>query len=275
MYILGLVFSGGKARAALYTEDYNLVALREDGLTNSSAEELIKALLDSKGVSSCEVKYIGVAVDASFDVADVKAKLEKAMATDIFVVDIISARALGEAYLSGDIKSLVMLNMGDELESAIVIDKKLYVGSKAGGGKLAHMVIDANGYECSCGLKGCFEAYVSNNGVKNIAREAGMSDWQSITVSSLFDMNDDLAKKAQERYIQYLSAGITNIINFFQPEELVVDGNFFAVGDALVAPTMDIILKEQYTKFCPDQCHVRAAIDSLDTSLMGAVLINR
>ena len=154
------------------------------------------------------------------------------------------------------------------------MDKHLFTRKGSGENGFAHMVIAVDGLDCVCGIKGCFEAYASEYGVKNIAREVGINNWESVTVRTLFAMSDDTAKKAQELYIRHLAVGITNIINLFQPEELVIDGDFFVVGDIVVKPTMEIVLREQYTKFSPNQCKVRAA-DASDTALIGAVLINR
>ena len=82
------------------------------------------------------------------------------------------------------------------------------------------------------------------------------------------------AETAKKLYVDYLASGITNIINLFQPNELVLDGPFTKVGDALMNPMMDIILREQYSRNMPNKCNVRFT-NNEDTALIGAALLAR
>lgn len=278
MYVVGIVVNTGSINAAVYDVDsYKIVGRAECGLSGeksmaSLASELCKTLLSDMKIDASDVRYVGVATDEGFDIC---ADIEKELSIKTFGETLCNARALGEAYTSGDKSSLVMLSIEDGIKSSIIMDKRLFTKKGNGEDGFAHMVIAVDGLACDCGTKGCFEAYVGERGVKNIAREVGITEWQSITAKTLFAMSDDAAKKAQSLYSQYLAVGLTNIINLFQPEELVIEGDFFAVGDALVKPTMDIVQKEQYTRFSPNQCKIRAAVASPDVALIGAALINR
>lgn len=278
MYVVGIVVNMGSINAAVYDNNsYEIIGRSSCDIDGEKSiavlvSGLCSSLLSGLKITPSDVRYIGVATDMGFDIC---ADIEKELSIRTLGETLCNARALGEAYTAGDKASLIFLDIADSIKSSIVMDKCLFTKKGNGEGGFAQMVIVAGGLECSCGAKGCFAAYVSDKGVKNIAKEIGMSDWQSITLKSLFLMSDDLAKKAQERYINYFAVGITNIINLFQPEELVVGGDFFAVGNALVNPTMEIVRKEQYTRFSPNRCKVRAAVDSIDVALVGAALINR
>ena len=278
MYILGLVVGAESIKAVVYTEEYKQVTLKESALgadVISSAEELLRALIESEGIAPCDVKYIGVAVDSSFDISDVKSKLEEAIGINTRVADIISARALGEAYLSRDKKSLVMIKIDDAVDSAIVIDKKIYAGSFGNGGKLGHMVIDAHGYDCECGLKGCFEAYVSRSGIARLLADAGVECAEKVSATELFSLTSADAEKAKKAYIYYLSCALVNIINLFQPQELVLDGDFISVGYTLLKPVMEVVLDEQYTSRSERKCNVRFPRTKEETAALGAALLGR
>lgn len=278
MYVIGMVINNGNINVAVYDKNsYKMVgsstAAIPDGKSVASfASELCQALLSDTKIVSSDVEYIGVVTDIGFDIC---AEIEKQTHIKTFAETLLNSRALGEAFFSGDENSLILLSIGENVKNSVVMDKRLFTREGRGENGFAHMVIKSDGLDCACGTKGCFESYVSEYGVKNIAKEVGVNGWQSITVKSLFDMNDSAAQKAQKLYVEYLTMGLTNIINLFQPEELVVDGDFFSIGDSLVGPVMDIVKREQYTKFSQNQCKIRESRNAIDTALIGAALIKR
>ena len=223
------------------------------------------------GIKASDVGYIGVASDNSFNVAE----LEKNLGIKCFSASLVSAKALGEAYLAGDLPFAVVLKIDDTIECGIVSDKKIFVGANKQEVNVANMIVDFGGYECpTCGKRGCFGAYATNEGLSRIAGEAGVADAENLTHEKLFAMNTTEAEKAKATYVKYLASGIVDIINLFQPNELVLEGAFTKVGDALIAPLMEIILREQYTHSMPNKCNVRFAGKEY-AALVGAALLGR
>ena len=271
MYIVSAVIQNNKSRVALYDKDYKLL-LKKDGASADTAKLCIDAINETK-IKASDVAYIGVAVDR--DPITVATDIEKSTGIKCYGSSIISARALGEAYLANDVLDLCLLKIDETIECGIVIDKKMYAGEGQLGGKVAHMIINFGGYECSCGGKGCFEAYANNAGLRRIAAESGVADSDSLTHASLFAMTTPEAEAAKKLYVEYLASGITNIINLFQPNELVLEGDFAEAGDALMTPMMDIILREQYTHGMPLKCNIRFANKEADVALIGAALLGR
>ena len=274
MYIISVVIENERAKVTLFDKQYKLLTKKYGDYNNVSA--LCNDIISEKGIKVSEVHYIGVAVDAlTANPESVTNSLEKSLGIKCYCASLLGARALGEAYSSNDVPFLVMLKIDDTVECGIVIDKKLYSGANDFAARVAHMVINFDGYECACGRHGCFEAYASNSGLRCIAKESGMIKTNDLTHSELFLNNTPEAKHAQKLYVEYLASGITDIINLFQPNELVLDGPFTKVGDPIILPMMDIVLREQYTHDTPNQCNVRLA--SLDTDIIsiGAALLGR
>lgn len=281
MYVISIVFETDNIKAVVYGKDYDRVAVKEGGYSSednavANAATLCKSLLCECAIKAEDVEYIGAAVPQGMGaLCDVAQALEREVGIKTMAEDMINAKALGEAYAAGDKSSLVMIKIEDTIESGVVIDKKIYAGVAHLGGKLAHMVINFGGYDCACGRKGCFEAYASNGALKRIASEAGVADAEEITAAKLFAKCDSAAEAAKEEYVSYLANAITNVINLFQPQELVLEGSFTEAGDALMKPLMDIVLREQYSRDLPDKCNVRFANTDVDTTSIGAALIGR
>lgn len=274
MYIISAVLEKEQSKVALYDKEYKLLLKKEGNGAELSA--LCLDVISEGGIKQSDVEYVGIAVDGAFGApASVAADLENMLGIKCFGESLVNARALGEAYKANDVPFLVVLEIDENIDCGIVIDKKIYSGIHKQGANVGHMVIDFGGYECTCGRRGCFQAYASNSGLKRISAEAGVSDAEAVTHKKLFAMNTDEAQCAKKRYVEYLANGITNIINLFQPNELVLEGAFAEVGDELTAPLMDIILREQYTHSMPNKCNIKFSKADADAVLVGAALLGR
>ncbi|MBQ9807094.1 MAG: ROK family protein [Clostridia bacterium] len=274
MYFVSAVVDKKQSAVALYDKDYKIL-LKKVGLS-ADLLKLCRDVLTEGKIKSNDVEYIGVAVDTSMgDFNAIAADLEKNSGIQCYGATLMNARALGEAYIANDVPSLIMLKVDDTIECGVVIDKKLYAGTHQRGGNVAHTVVHFGGFECACGNRGCFEAYASNSGFRRIAAEAGVEGAETITHAKLFDMNTPNAERAKELYVKYFAAAITNLINLFQLDEFVLEGPFTEAGDKIMAPMMDIILREQFTHDMPNKCAVRFSNKEADTALIGAALLGR
>ncbi|MBP3436575.1 MAG: ROK family protein [Clostridia bacterium] len=268
MYIIGAVLEKEQSKAALYDKENNLV-LKKEG-TEKDLGKLCLDLISEAGIKPSDVAYVGVAVDSSASSASFASDVEKSVGVKCYGASLMEAKARGEAHKANDAPYAVALKIEDTVESGLVIDKKIYFGAN-----LATMIIDFDGYECSCGKKGCFEAYASLSGLRRMAAEAGVENAEDLTHKALFAMKTPEAEQAKKLYVGYLASGITNIINLFQPNVLLLEGPFVEAGDALLAPMMDIVLNEQYTHSMPNKCDVKFSKGAQGEELMGAALLGK
>jgi glucokinase len=282
MAILSIAVGSRKISAALVDENYNITAFSEAEVSTekpavASAVELTLALLARENVSKDDISFAGAAVCSCVGCyCEVASELESALGMKVCATTKINALALGEAYTRGDVSSAIVMKIGEKkIESSVVIDRKVFMDYAKVGGGLGYFVINKDGYECSCGKKGCLQAYTSANGIRRTAEDAGFS---GTTLSEIFDAADagnENAIAAKNAYVSHLACGLTNIINLFQPEELIIMGSLTDLGDRLYAPLMDIVLREQYTKHSPNKGKVRFSAPSQKTFLIGAALLGR
>lgn len=274
MYTVSVLINGEKTSVAIYNESYGLIAsIESESIGNADKIcELSIGLMSEVGIDKQDVKHVGIVCDCAS--ADLLASLvEEKIGIPTLAEGTFNAEALGEAYLSGDKSFLVSIRISDTVECATVIEKKLFKGHSGLGGRIAHMVIDVGGYECECGRRGCFEAYAGIKGLRRICADAGVDGADIMTPALLFTMKSGEAKLAQKQYTEHLAAAITNVINFFQPDELVLEGDFLEAGEALTSPMTEIILREQYSRTMDNKCNVRRANDKKTTALLGAALL--
>ena len=274
MLTVGVAIIKDQIIATAYGDNYQALSSEVTSFTKESLSYDIEKLISRLNVKGEDISGIGIAIPESMGCPDALAEdVNKLTGVRALGTVTINARALGEAYLRGDLSYFVILTIGDTVESGIIIDKKLYTGINPFGGRVAHMVINYGGYDCRCGCKGCFEAYASTSGVKRIAAESGISDIESLT--ELFALSSSEAEDAKTRYTAYLSSGVTDVINLFQPSVLALEGEFYDIGPAIIEPMTEIVLRDQYSSSMDNKCKMESAMSENDTATLGAALLFR
>lgn len=152
---------------------------------------------------------------------------------DLFQVPVIieneaNAGAFGEQQFGAgqDYQNIIYISAGIGIGVGIILNKELYQGKDGFSGEMGHMIIDVNGKLCNCGSKGCWEAYASENALLEMAGET------SETLESLIELAENQNKNAEELFEkigQYLGFGINNIINTFNPDQVII-GNRLALA---------------------------------------------
>ena len=171
----------------------------------------------------------------------------------------------------------------------IIIDGKIYSGSNFAGAEIGHTVVQVDGAQCSCGRKGCFEAYSSATGLIRMTKEAMEQFPDSImnrmaeekgkvTARTSFDAmraGDKYAQGVVDTYIKYLAAGITNTINIFQPDVLCIGGGVCNEGDPLLLPVKALVKDEVYTRNSEKNTEIVIAKLGNDAGIIGAAFLGR
>ena len=128
-------------------------------------------------------------------------------------------------------KVLLYVSAGQGIGSALVVGGEVYRGALGLAGELGHMSIKVDGPLCKCGNTGCLELFASRiallraireRATKRLTAEATFSD-----VVEAFADGDGVATEEVGKAARYLAQGITNCINFANPD-LVVIGDEYA-----------------------------------------------
>ncbi len=164
-----------------------------------------------------------------------------------------NAAALGEyAYGAGkEYNTMVLITLGTGVGGGIVLDGKLFEGFRGAGAELGHMVIRDKGLRCTCGRRGCLEAYASAGALVRRAKaymekhedtilwQLCEGDREQANGKILFEAvrrKDAGACKVLQGYLDDLACGLTNFANIFRPEAIVLGGGISAAGRLLTEP---------------------------------------
>ena len=285
-------------------------AEREAGLIMDDMAALCKSVCAEAGVDLSEIEAIGI---ASPGVADhdkgvvvyacnlpfrkfpICAELGKRLGmTNIHVENDANAAAWGEAVAGAarGTKNSVMITLGTGVGGGVIIDGKVFSGFNYAGTELGHIVIDVGGRLCGCGRRGCWEAYSSATGLINMTKEkieeceksgrktamvAIAEKYGKVNGRVAFDglrEGDEAAREVVEMYIDYLSSGLTSMINIFQPEVLSIGGGISGEGQFLVDLVFPFIDKERYGgDFIEKKTEIRIAELGNDAGIVGAAFL--
>ena len=315
MYTIGIDLGGTNIAIGLCNDELRIIDKDSvPTLANRPGEEIVadmaaltKKIIERNGLSVEDIEYVGIATPGTansksgvveyannlpfknFPIAEL---FTKHLAVKKVIIDNdANAAALGEALAGAarNTQSSVMITLGTGVGGGIVLDGKIFSGGlNCSGAEIGHTVISVGGRQCSCGRRGCFEAYSSATALTSFTKEK-MNELELLGVDSLLfeeaekegkvsartafnaaKRGDVYGQRLVDDYITYLAAGITNVINVFQPEVVSIGGGVSGEGENLLAPLRKIVDLEQYTRDNPVKTKVVKATLGNDAGIVGA-----
>lgn len=169
-----------------------------------------------------------------------KDDLEKMFNVPIIIENEANAGAVGEQQFGAgqDYENILYVSAGIGIGVGIILNNELYQGKSGFSGEMGHMIIELNGKHCNCGSRGCWEAYASENALLEMAGESIDS------LESLIELAQNGEKSAIdlfEKIGQYLGFGINNIINTFNPDQVIIGNRLAMVREWIEQPILTTI----------------------------------
>jgi glucokinase len=187
-------------------------------------------------------------------------------------------------------RNAVMLTLGTGIAGGILVGGEIYRGSQGAAGEFGHMVVWADGPVCGggCPNRGCLEALVSGTA---LVREAlavaqrkpqsklglALASGREITgplVTELGHDGDPDALAVLAGIGEWLGIGLTNIVNIFNPDVVVIGGGVIAAGELFLAPARRV-LSERALALPAEHVEVLAAHFGAESGMLGAAVFAR
>lgn len=313
MYKLGIDLGGTNIVAGVVDENYKIIATAKRK-TNCPrpAEEIVADMaaaaleaVENAGLKLQDIEAAGVGSPGSIDpengmvctsnnldftMVPLAQMLKDKTGIDFYLENDANAAAYGE-FIAGagkGAKNFIMITLGTGVGGGIIINGKIYSGSDFAGGELGHTVILADGEGCTCGRKGCWEAYASATALirqtkRKMAECKDSKMWElvngdinAVSGRTSFDamrQGDKAGAEVADQYIKYISIGIANNINIFRPEILAIGGGISKEGDNLLVPLREKLKGNIFAYNSKMQTEVVAAKLGNDAGIIGAAYI--
>lgn len=315
MYYLGIDLGGTNIAAGVVNENYEIIgrgkmktnAGRSDDLILDDMAEAARMAVKDAGLELKDIASVGVGSPGSvnpytgviatsnnlgFSNLPMGKMLKERLGFNCYLENDASAAAYGEFIAGAGVgtKNFVAITLGTGVGGGIIIDGKLFSGANLAGGELGHTVIVMDGAQCTCGRKGCWEAYASATGLIHLTQAAMQSNKNSVmweladgklenvngrTAFDAMRKNDEAGRAVVELYIRYVACGLINTINTFQPEIICIGGGISKEGDNLLIPIQKIVESERFSKNVENQTQVKIAKLGNDAGIIGAAFIFR
>lgn len=314
-YYMGIDLGGTNIKAGVVDDAFRIIgrAKAKTGIPRPAEEvmdamaECAKAAAADAGVPWEQIRQVGIGVPGTaneetgvveyannllFENVPMREYLQKRLHKEIDITNDANAAALGEV-LAGAARgasNAVAVTLGTGVGGGIIIDGRLFTGFHYGGAELGHMGIVLGGRKCTCGRRGCLEAYASATGLIRSTKEAmeAFPDslmWELVrenggnvsgrTAFLAAGRGDAAAQAVVNDYIQHLGYGLASIINILAPEILVIGGGVSNEGENLLRPLVERVRPQLYIHTPEKQTRIVLATLGNDAGLIGAAFLSR
>lgn len=210
----------------------------------------------------------------------------------VFVENDVNVGTLGEYELGAGrgARYVVGIFVGTGIGGGVILDGKLYHGPSKVAGEVGHIIIKVKGARCGCGNRGCLEALASRTAIqrellKRIKRgeskllsqltNGGKDRIRSKVLSKAIKAEDKVALKVMNRAAKYLGIGVASIVNFLNPEVIVLGGGVMeAMEDFYMPRVMKVVEKYAMPRSMDGVSIVPAQLGD-DAGILGAAVLAR
>ena len=281
MNYLGIDLGGTNIKGAIVSEAGEIlressrktrVELGPDAIADGIAELILELAGEEKlggvglgcpGTVDDETGEVVCAFNLGLIHYDMRGRIKDRTGYEIRLGNDANVAALAESLVGAakGAQSAVVLTLGTGVGCGVVIDGRMLTGYTGAASELGHMVIAEGGAPCTCGRKGCFEAYASATALIRMTKEAMERHPESAMFSVEQELGGELSPRvtflAKERgdaaaaevisdYIRYLAAGVTNVVNIFFPEVIAFSGGVANQGEALLEPLREEVRRQEF-----------------------------
>ncbi len=278
-YNIGIDLGGTSVKFGIVDENYKIIShtsiptlpMRSFEVIVSDIALTAKKFVRDANLKLDDIDYVGIGVPSTVNPTtkkmvyannlnwrnvDIIQEFKKTFDIDVYIANDADCAAYGEV-LAGSaqgVDNALMLTLGTGVGGGLIIDGKIYLGGNGFGCEFGHTVLVMDGEQCTCGRKGCLEAYASVTALIRDSKKAIEihpdslmnkmvdGDFDKIEGRTCFDAaekNDVTAKKVVAQYINYLAEGIASLVNGLRPRTIILGGGVSNQKEKLLIPLIE------------------------------------
>lgn len=262
--------------------------------------KVVKEYIEEKKIAK-EVVGIGIGIPGLLDIEkgivtfSGNLKWEDLPVADLFkkelpypvrIANDANVAAFGEAKFGAGkgVEYVIMLTLGTGVGGGIVLNGQLYEGNEGKGAEMGHITMEFNGRQCSCGRKGCLEAYASATALIRDTKEAMEKHPESLMHKVAEELGkvdgrvafkaarqgDEVALQVVDQYVYFLCEGILNYCNIFRPNVVILSGGIANEGEYLFNKINNYMKEAKYGFPRSPAVKVVPAVLGYDSGKIGA-----
>lgn len=215
--------------------------------------------------------------------------LRDALGLPVFMGNDVNVAALGEFRFGAgkDIDSMIMMTLGTGIGGGIILGGKLWKGANEGAGEIGHQIVNPNGRLCGCGLYGDLESEASLGGILDRTRrkiqmgrktqlvhrvEGSLDALTPAIIAEAAMEGDELALEVMQETGYWVGVGVANVINFLNPDMVVIGGGISRAGFVLWDPIMRTVRTNALAEAL-EVCQIVPSQLGDDAGILGGVTL--
>lgn len=264
---IGIDLGGSHIGVGLVNEYNEIIIKKEHNWTNEEKENLInnipqvciqyiKKIMKESNISEIEKIGIGYPCKNIIDgviyknenILDLPKIITNEFKVATYLKNDVKCSAICEKTIGNlkDYNNCIFMTLGTGIGGAYFYKNELVTPNTYQGFEIGHMVIEVDGRKCRCGRKGCFEEYGAMRVFRKEIEE--LFNIEKVNSYKMFEIIESKEKQKEvnviiDNYLNYLSIGISNLINIFEPDAICIGGSF-----TYYAPIFMEKLKEKVQK---------------------------
>jgi glucokinase-like ROK family protein len=206
---------------------------------------------------------------------------------NVVVDNDVNVMALGEINQGAGkgVDNLIFVKIGTGIGAGIICEGNIYRGSSGCAGDIGHISVDKSGPLCHCGNRGCLEALAGGPAIAERALMAAQAG-KSPILMKYYEMNgqvlhtEDVGDAAREGDAvaieviresgQYIGDVLASLVNFYNPEMIVIGGGVRNLGNLLLSSIRQTVLNRS-TSLATRDLHIVFSETGPDAGVVGAV----
>lgn len=312
MYQIGVDIGGTNIKIGLVDGQLNIVRRvsipfphLDGAAVSAQIAAACRSLLHEQGCDESSLSSVGVIVPGSIDPTGavvlnaynlgfhnvpLKQQLQECFAAvPVFLANDADGAGLAELGRGAFVgcRTAVLFTLGTGVGGGLILGGKMFSGGMKQGVELGHMPLVAGGEACTCGSRGCIEAYCSatalaREGVRAMEAHpesllAVRSGGNAKVIDAKFVVDcakegDAAAKAVFDRFIDYLGSACISMIHLLDPEVIAIGGGLCYAGEFLFEP-----LRANVDKKCFFAKHAKIvpAVMGNDAGIIGAAMLGQ
>lgn len=266
-----------------------------------AADEELRNLLASQGLNFSDLCAVGIGVpgpvvtDAGMVVSPpimpgwdgypIRDRLQSAWGLPVSLNNDAELGALGEwAYGAGRGEpNIAYIKVGSGIGAGLILNQRIYAGKTGSAGEIGHLTIQENGPLCTCGNRGCLEAFAGGHAIALQAKALAAGGKRTLLanypienitardVAEAAQRGDLAAQEIITRAGTFIGIAIAGLVNLINPGVVIIGGGVAQTGDLLTAPIRQVV-RERSLRASEQNVRITTSILGRQSSLMGAVV---
>jgi predicted NBD/HSP70 family sugar kinase len=162
---------------------------------------------------------------------NLKEDLEKEITIPIHLENNANLSSFAErVYIHHETDNLLCATLYSGIGLGMMMNDDFFRGHEGYAGEIGHMIVVPEGKPCNCGNKGCWEKYASESSIfEYLSEKRQINNLSYEHIQKWLDEGDVEVHDLMQQFIFYLSIGLNNMINMYNPDVLVIDSELLRI----------------------------------------------